>query len=213
MTKPGRPASTDNHSRRPQAPRLRAVGAPTRMTDEQVTDLVRAAAAGDRAAWDAVVERYVALLWAIARRHGLGDADCADVVQNTWMRLLEHIGRVREPARIGSWLATTAQREALRCIAYRNRMVPGGDGEAFDGHDRLQPDHDEDLIVREQAVAARHALDSLPPTWRSVVELLALDDPPSYEEIGAQLGLPVGSIGPTRGRAAARVRALMGECA
>ena len=179
------------------------------MTDDQVRSMVRAAADGDRAAWDAVVERYVALLWAIARRHGLGDSDAADVVQNTWLRLLEHIDEVREPARIGSWLATVAQREALGCITHRNRFVLDGDDEVFDGHDRLLPEVDEALIRRELASAARHALDSLPPTWRSLVELLTLDSPPSYEQIGADLGLPVGSIGPTRGRAVRRMRELV----
>jgi RNA polymerase sigma factor (sigma-70 family) len=186
---------------------------PPHLSDEQVAGMVRAAAAGDASAWDALVERYVALLWAVALRHGLSEADAADVVQNTWVRLLDHIGRLREPARIGSWLATTAQRESLRCLGYRNRMVPGGDGEAFDGHDRLLPDADEGLIRREQARAARHALDALPATWRLLVELLALETTPTYEEIGAELGLPVGSIGPTRRRAADRIRFLMGECA
>lgn len=179
------------------------------MSDEEVRDLVRAAASGDRAAWDTVVERYVALLWAIARRHGLSHADAADVVQNTWLRLLEHIDDVREPARIGSWLATVAQREALNCIAHRNRYVLSCDDQAFDGQDRLLPDVDDALIRREMAVAARHALDSLPPTWRTVVELLSLDSPPSYQQIGADLGLPVGSIGPTRGRAVRRIRELV----
>lgn len=180
------------------------------MTDHEVASMVRAAADGDRVAWDRVVERYVALLWAIARRHGLDDADADDVVQTTWLRLLEHIDDVREPARIGSWLATIAQRESLRCISHRNRLIPTGD-DALDAPDLLLPELDEALIRREQAVAVRHALDSLPPTWRSVVELLAGDSPPSYEEIGADLGLPVGSIGPTRGRAVRRVRELVGD--
>ncbi len=194
--------------RRPTRP-----GSVRTMTDEQVAEMVRAAAAGDAVAWERVVDRYVALLWAVALRHGLSHSDAADVVQNTWVRLLEHIDTVREPARIGAWLATTAQRESLRCIGHRNRMVPGGDGEAFDVHDRLLPDADEDLIRREQARAARHALDSLPATWRSLVEMLALDERPSYAEIGAELGLPVGSVGPTRGRAVRRIQFLMGECA
>ncbi len=181
------------------------------MTDEQVADLVRAAAAGDPVAWEKVVDRYVALLWAIARRHGLSESDASDVVQSTWLRLVENIDQVRDPARIGAWLATTVQRESLRCIGQRNRMVPGGDGEAFDHHDRLLPDVDDALIRREQAGAARHALDALPATWRTLIELLALETPPSYEEIGERLGLPVGSIGPTRGRAVRRMRVLIGD--
>jgi RNA polymerase sigma factor (sigma-70 family) len=177
------------------------------ITDAEVVRLVKAAARGDRDAWDLMVERYVALLWAVALRHGLCESDAADVVQTTWLRLLEHIDEVREPARVGSWLATTAQREALRMVAFRRRVVLNDDDVMFDGPDRLLAPVDEALIAREQVAAARQALDSLPPTWRSLVELLTQDPPPSYEEIGADLGLPIGSIGPTRGRCVRRLRA------
>lgn len=177
--------------------------------DEEVIRLVKAAATGDRAAWDRIVDRYVALLWAIALRHGLGESDAADVVQTTWLRLLEHIDDIRNPARVGSWLATTAQRESLRIVAHRRRLVLNDDHTTFDGPDRLLAPVDEGLIAREQAAAARKALDSLPPTWRSLVELLTQDPPPSYEQIGADLGLPIGSIGPTRGRCVRRLRAVV----
>jgi RNA polymerase sigma factor (sigma-70 family) len=181
----------------------------TTAKDEQAIALVRAAASGDRGAWDAIVSRYVSLLWAVALRHGLCESDAADVVQTTWLRLLEHIDDIRDPARLGSWLATTAQREALRSIAHRRRNVLGDDAVVYDGPDRLLAPLDEALINREQAAAARTAMDSLPPTWRSLVELLIQDPPPSYEEIGAGLGVPVGSIGPTRGRCVRRLRAVV----
>jgi RNA polymerase sigma factor (sigma-70 family) len=177
--------------------------------DEEVTRLVQAAASGDRNAWDALVRRYVALLWSIAFRHGLSESDAADVVQNTWLRLFEHIDGVREPARIGSWLATTAQREALRCVAQRKRVVPSDDETTFDGADRLQAPVDEALLTREQAAEARAALDTLPPAWRSLVEALTQDPPLTYEEIVVELGVPIGSIGPTRGRSVRRLRELV----
>ncbi|HEY6793291.1 MAG TPA: sigma-70 family RNA polymerase sigma factor, partial [Kineosporiaceae bacterium] len=135
--------------------------------DAQVIALVRAAATGDRAAWDAIVDRYVSLLWAVALRHGLHESDAADVVQITWLRLLEHIEEIRDPSRLGSWLATTAQREALRCIAHRRRHVLDDDASRFDGPDRLLAPVDEALLNREVAAAARSAMDTLPPTWRS----------------------------------------------
>jgi RNA polymerase sigma factor (sigma-70 family) len=181
--------------------------APNPGKDEQVITLVLAAAAGDRAAWDQIVSRYVALLWAVALRHGLHETDAADVVQTTWLRLLEHIDDIREPSRLGSWLATTAQREALRCLAHRRRNVLDDGTVTFEGADRLLAPLDEAIITRETAAAARSAMDALPPTWRSLVELLIQDPPPSYEEIGADLGLPIGSIGPTRGRCIRRLRA------
>lgn len=175
--------------------------------DAEIVRLVEAAAKGDTAAWGQIVGRFVALLWAIALRHGLNESDAADVVQTTWLRLLENIDAVRQPARLGSWLATTAQRESLRVVAHRRRLVLNDDQSTFDGPDRLLPPIDEGLIAREQAAAARQALASLPPTWRSLVELLTQDPPPSYEKIGADLGLPIGSIGPTRGRCVRRLRA------
>jgi len=177
--------------------------------DEEVTRLVQAAAAGDHQAWDSLVSRYVALLWSIAFRHGLNESDAADVVQTTWLRLFEHINDVRQPARVGSWLATTAQRESLRLVAHRQRVVLSDDEAAFDGPDRLQAPLDEGLLAREQAAAARAALDELPPTWRALVELLTQDPPMTYEKICADLGVPIGSIGPTRGRCVRRLRAIV----
>ena len=85
--------------------------------------LVRAAAGGDQGAWDALVARYVGLVWATARSYRLEDADASDVVQTTWPRLVEHLDRLRDPAAVGSWLATTARNEALRVIRVRSREV------------------------------------------------------------------------------------------
>jgi RNA polymerase sigma factor (sigma-70 family) len=182
--------------------------APTE-ADSEVAQVVRAAAAGDPAAWDVLVGRYVALLWHIAFRHGLSEWDAADVVQTTWLRLFENIDDVREPARVGSWLSTTAQRESLRHVAHRQRFVPSDDESTFDDRDRLQPPLDEALIVREQAAHAQAAVATLPATWRSLLELMTQDPQPSYEEISAELGLPIGSIGPTRGRCVRRLRAMV----
>jgi len=177
--------------------------------DAEVVRLVAAAAGGDRQAWNELVERYVALLWSIALRHGLNESDAADVVQTTWLRLLEHIDDVRDPARLGSWLATTAQREALRCVARSRRFVLSDDETTFDGPDRLSPPVDEALLASEQAAAAREALNTLPPNWRTLVRALTQDPPLTYEEICADLGVPIGSIGPTRNRCVRRLRALV----
>ena len=187
---------------------------PTRRSaaeDEENCALVRAAAAGDSKAWDGLVSRFVALLWSIAFRHGLNENDAADVVQNTWLRLFEHIDDVREPARVGSWLATTAPREALRIVAQHKRMVPSDDEATFDGADRLQAPVDEQLLARELADQAVAALEALPPTWRALVVALTQDPPLTYEEIVADLGVPIGSIGPTRGRSVRKLRELVSE--
>jgi len=177
--------------------------------DAEVSALVQAAIAGERRAWESMFNRYVGLLWSVALRHGLHESDAADVVQNTWLRLLEHIDGIRDPARVGAWLATTAQRESLRTVAQNARLVLSEDETTFDGADRLLAPVDEALLAREQAKAAMAALASLPPTWRSLVERLTQDPPLSYEEIGSDLGVPVGTIGPTRGRCVKRMRAIV----
>ena len=179
------------------------------LSDEELAGIVRRAAEGDRLAWEVIVDRYVALLWAVALRHGIGEADAADVVQTTWVRLLEHIGDIRDPARISAWLATTAKREALRVVSLRRRVMPSDDIEAFDGVDRLTAPLDERLLTRELTDEARVALGTLPSAWRELLELLVSDPPPSYEEISGRLGMPMGSIGPTRGRCLERVRAAL----
>ena len=184
---------------------------PSPARDEENRALVRSAAAGDSRAWDALVSRYVALLWSIAFRHGLNESDAADVVQNTWLRLFEHIDDLREPAHVGSWLATTAQRESLRIVAQRQRTVPSDDEATFDGADRLQAPVDEGLLARELAAEAMAALEELPPTWRAVVLALTQDPPLTYEEIVADLNVPIGSIGPTRGRSVRKLRELVAE--
>jgi RNA polymerase sigma factor (sigma-70 family) len=182
---------------------------PTGAEDAEVAGLVRAAAEGDQGAWESLVRRYVALLWRIAFRHGLNESDAADVVQSTWLKLLEHIDDVREPARVGSWLSTTAQRESLRHLAHHKRFVPSDDPNCFDRTDLLQPSLDEGLIRREQAATAVAALETLPSTWKALMRLLSQDPTPSYEQIGDALGVPVGSIGPTRGRCVRRLRAIL----
>jgi RNA polymerase sigma factor (sigma-70 family) len=89
--------------------------------------LVRAAAAGDHHAWEHLVDAYATLICAIARNHHLTAADAAEVSQTAWLRLVEHIDRLDEPARVGAWLATTTRRECLRIIERRARNVSVGD--------------------------------------------------------------------------------------
>jgi RNA polymerase sigma factor (sigma-70 family) len=177
----------------------------------QPANLVRAAAAGDETAWNQLVDRHLRLVWSITRGYRLSDCDAGDVVQTVWMRLLENIDRVRDPDHIGGWLATTTRRECLRTIALRRRTSPVPQDDATLA--ALQDPDATELgagIVREQAACAVHqALQRLPVRWRLLLELLMADDPPSYEEISRRLDMPVGSIGPTRGRALLRLRALL----
>src|ERR1700754_5250316 len=83
----------------------------------EVGDLVRAAAEGDRDAWDALVDRFNGLVWSVARSHRLSTVDASDVVQTTWLRLVENLARLQDPERVGAWLATTAARPGPRTPA------------------------------------------------------------------------------------------------
>jgi RNA polymerase sigma factor (sigma-70 family) len=175
-----------------------------------VAQLVLRAAAGDKSAWEGLVDRFSRLIWAMTRDFKLPETDAADVVQATWLRLLEHIDRIEYPERIGSWLATTARHECLRHLAASKRVVLVDDHDvAFGAAPGHQPDVDERLLAEERARAVREAVAMLPTRSQRLLELLMADPPVSYTEISIQLGLPIGSIGPTRGRCLERLRLML----
>src|SRR3954469_16344974 len=97
------------------------------MVHTDITPIVTAAARGDQQAWDQIVERYSGLLWAVARAHRLSTVDAADVVQTTWLRLIEHLPEIRNREGIGSWLATPARHECLRLLRRGARCQPSDD--------------------------------------------------------------------------------------
>ncbi len=171
--------------------------------------LVQRAADGDQWAWERLVDQYARLIWAMTRDFKLAESDAADVFQAAWLRLLEHIDRIEYPARVGSWLAATARHECLRSLAAQKRVVLIHDDMILKDEHANTPEIDERLLAEERAQAVREALSHLPRHWRRLVELLMADPPASYTEISDQLGLPVGSIGPTRGRCMARLGVLL----
>lgn len=169
--------------------------------------LVQAAAAGDHKAWDALVQRFAGLVWSIARSHRLSSADAADVSQTTWLRLVEHLGRLREPERVAAWLATTAKHESLRVIRKAGRQVPTDVEAEIDLEaDRSAPAVDAGLLAGERDADLWKAFAALGERCQQLLRLLIADPPPSYEEIGELLGMPIGSIGPTRGRCLDQLR-------
>lgn len=174
-----------------------------------VATLVRRAAEGDKRAWERLVDQFGRLIWSITRDFRLTESDASDVFQATWLRLLEHIDRLEYPARVGSWIATTARHECLRCVAGRKKVLLVQDHGALSDALVHAPEADEGLLAAERATAVRDAMSLLPWRWQRMLELLMADPPASYAEISDQLGLPVGSIGPTRGRCMERLRVLL----
>jgi RNA polymerase sigma factor (sigma-70 family) len=166
--------------------------------------LVRRAAGGDTAAWDALVDAYGGMVWSVARSYRLGDADAADVCQSTWLHLVEHIDRLHDPGRVAGWLATTARRAALRIARHNVRMLPTDRDlthASWHADDATGP-----LEAAERAARMRRALASLPERDQALLTLLAAEPPRSYEQIARELDMPVGSIGPTRARCLERLR-------
>lgn len=174
-----------------------------------IAALVERAAEGDRWAWERLIDQYARLIWSITRDFKLAESDAADVFQVTWLRLLEHINRLDYPDRVGSWLAATARNECLRSVTARTRIVLVHDHGDLSADISHEPEIDEALLADERAQAVRAALSRLPSRHQQLLQLLMADPPASYAEISDQLGLPVGSIGPTRGRCLERLRVLL----
>ncbi len=177
-----------------------------RVRGEHPTEaLVAAAADGDPQAWRELIDRFAVLIRSVTRSHRLSEADAEDVAQLTWLRAVEHIGRLHDPERFGAWVGTTARRECLRVLHGRKRVMPTCDEVAnplFAAH----VDEDEIALAAERRTAVRQALTTLPDRQRTLLRLLHSETEPSYEAIGRKLGMPIGSIGPTRGRAIDRLR-------
>ncbi len=182
------------------------------MDSAEVTAVIRRAAEGDQGAWTVIVEEYGGVVKAVARGYRLSEGQTADAVQTTWLRLVEHLAAIREPDRLAGWLATTTRRECLAILRKTDREQPTDScesclGAAADRYSAPEEAGPEVVAVRQDhRVLVRRALATLPEQHRVLIGLLACSPPPSYREISAGLGMPKGSIGPTRKRILARLR-------
>ena len=172
------------------------------------SDLVMAANDGDRLAWDALVARYTPLVVQITHRYRLSSSDSDDVCQVVWLRVLQYLNRIREPRALPGWIATTAKNESLRVVTTDQRTQPldsitGSRLDCADGGAEL----DEALLAGERRDALRRGLAELEPRHRELLLMVCAEPPVSYAEISTRLGIPIGSIGPTRARCLAKLRA------
>lgn len=174
-------------------------------------DLLSRIRDGDMAAWVALTDQYTNLLWSIARSLRMSDSDAADAVQTAWLRLVENLDSIRDPDRIGSWLATTVRRECYDISRRAARMRPGqpdGSG-GWDGIRAQDDPLDVALLRDERDAAIWRAFGRLRPSCRRLLRVLIADPAPSYVEIAAALDIAVGSIGPTRQRCLKCLRSLL----
>ena len=175
---------------------------------DNVGVLVDQAKAGDEAAWEALVRLHQQMLERVARQHRLASHGVADVVQNTWMLCFRHLGNLRDPECLPAWLITTCRRESIRQMRERRRHLSldeslSGGAAAQDPHgDPIDWVQQQDLAVRLHRILAE-----LPSRQKLVMRGLMRHGHEGYAQASRQLGIPVGSLGPTRNRALQRLRA------
>jgi RNA polymerase sigma factor (sigma-70 family) len=191
-----------------------------------IEELVAGARRDDANAWNALVRRFLPLVLAITRTYRLSERDAEDVSQVVWLRLTQHLSRIRDPRAVPKWISTTARHECQRVIRHMRMTVPmdpltggpltggpfsGGPfpGVPFSGRPLNAPSEaetDAGLLRAEQRQALRDGLAELPAAQQRMLLLLTADPPVSYRDISHLLGIPVGSIGPTRARCLQRLR-------
>jgi RNA polymerase sigma factor (sigma-70 family) len=197
------------------------------MEPDEIALLFARAAAGDKASFDVLVRRLAGVVWSVVRAHRLSGPDAEDVVQGVWLRLTQHLGSIRQPERLPGWLATTARHECLAVM--RRHARDSGAGPVTDGVDAVDGVTETSTAVtvggasgagidvvgdavgvamedsaRRRAVRA--AMDNLDSRCRELLALLAHVPPVTYQDISESLGMPVASIGPTRGRCLDKIR-------
>lgn len=169
-------------------------------------ELLTSAAAGDQAAWNALVDRFGQMVWSVARSFRLDDATAKDVSQTVWLRLVENLDKIGDPERLPGWLATTCRREALRVVNLQGRAIPSEfEYDLEDEAPSMETILIEDEEVRE-VVAAFHTLSD---DCQQLLRLLTAEPALSYEEISEVIDRPVGSLGPTRARCIERLKSSM----
>ena len=167
------------------------------MDAEELSSLVQAAASG--------------LIWSIAGAYGLDRADVDDVAQVTWLRLVEHLDDLRDPARVGAWLVTTTRRECVRRARAAGREAPADDS-SFRTLESDSPSPESAVLQSEREVMVWRAFRQLGSDCQELLRVLILAQPAlSYEEIAAAFGRPIGSIGPSRARCLQQLRRKLGS--
>ena len=177
------------------------------MDDDEIVELVDGAMKGDQAAWNELVRRFMPVVTAVARRHRLSQADTADVNQTVWLRVVEHLAELREARALPKWIAVVTRNECLRVLTAGNRVSPLDLEDGAEPLPRIpDPDVDEPVLRAERVHVLRTAFATLSARCRDLLSLLMTDPPVSYTDISTRLGMPIGSIGPTRIRCLGNLR-------
>ena len=168
--------------------------------DPSVIALVTRAANSDQDAWNEIIERYAPLVWSICTRYRLKNEDIEDVGQTVWLLLVEYLGKLREPAALPGWLATTTHHECQRALTAARKTESLGTklDDAMLVVDAAVIE--QEILIAERNAALRVALRELSPSCQQLLAMLISDPPRSYTDISTTLRIPIGSIGPRRAR-------------
>jgi len=174
--------------------------------DPSVVALVARAAGSDPSAWNEIVDRYAPLVWSICTRYQLSSQDTEDVGQTVWLLLVEQLRKLREPAALPGWLAKTTAHECLRVVTAARKSERLG--ATLDDAMQFADDAvlEEEVLTAELNAGLRASFAELSPQCQHLLAMLLSDPPCSYAEISATLDIPLGSIGPQRGRCMGRLR-------
>lgn len=176
----------------------------------RAAELFDAWRAGRPDAMDDLVRSVSPVLWHVVRAYGLGREEAQDVVQSTWLALVRSRDAVKDPRTIVAWLTTTARRESWRVVKAGGRSSPAEDEEL----ERLGGTETPAEAVAERNLEAERlwrAVAALSERCRRLVRVIAFSERPDYSSLSTELGMPVGSIGPTRGRCLDKLRLLLAE--
>ncbi len=169
-----------------------------------VEELVHAAIGGDAEAWKKLVDGHAGLVWSVVRGFRFDEDTSKDVFQTVWLRLAEHLDRIREPRKLPGWLGQTARNECVGLVRQRGRVFPSDEaselGDPIGSNPGTYPEPGEGIERDENRAAVAAAFAQLGERCQALLRLLIADPPASYDEISARLDIPVGSIGPTRAR-------------
>lgn len=178
-------------------------------TTLSVADLLQAIGEGSPAAWEEILHRYGKLVWAKVRSFRLQEADALDAVQMTWLRLAENCHQVRSPERFAGWLTTTASRECLHIL--RRPKYTVGIADSAENVADPSVDLEQHVIDTETAQVLRDLVAELPPRRRTLLRALFDENPEPYAEVARVVGIPPGSIGPTRRRTLEQLRWMLNQ--